>query len=109
MMAKQTMLFDFHDMVFKDFWQEVATALVLAPLFTTFIYGSIIVLVLLELHLLRLVSSIFDQIFTFNQMVVLQKLSKMFFISSKKLFPFLRNSSFCSSIFPSFSPCQPLC
>ena len=32
----------------------------------------------------------------------------MFFISSKKLFLFSRYSIFCISIFPSFSPCQPL-
>ena len=57
---------------------------------------------------LKLVSAIFDQIFIFNQMIALQKLWKMFFISSKKLFSFLRYSCFCISVFPSFSPCQPL-
>ena len=41
-------------------------------------------------------------------MVALQKLWKMFFISSKKLFSFSRYSNFCISTFPSFSPCQPL-
>ena len=57
---------------------------------------------------LKLVSAISDQIFIFNQMIPLQKLWKMFFISFKKLFSFLRHSSFCISVFPSFSPCQPL-
>ena len=57
---------------------------------------------------LKLMSAIFYQIFIFNQMIALQKLWKMFFISSKKLFSFLRYSSFCISVFPSFSPCQPL-
>ena len=56
---------------------------------------------------LKLVS-IFYQIFIFNQMIALQKLWKMFFVSSKKLFSFLRYSNFCISVFPSFSPCQPL-
>ena len=39
---------------------------------------------------LKLGSAIFYQIFIFHQTVDLQKLSKMFFISSKKLFSFLR-------------------
>ena len=46
--------------------------------------------------------------FYYSLMIVLQKLWNMFFISSKKLFSFSRYSSFCISIFPSFSPCQPL-
>ena len=57
---------------------------------------------------LKLVSTIFYQIFNFNQMLALQKLWKMLFISSKKLFSFSRYSHFCFSIFPSFSPYQPL-
>ena len=38
------------------------------------------------------------------QMIALQKLWKMFFISSKKLFLFSRYSNFCIFIFPSFFP-----
>ena len=49
-----------------------------------------------------------DQICISHQMIALQKLWKMFFISSKKLFAFSRYSNFCISVFPSFSPCQPL-
>ena len=48
---------------------------------------------------LKLVSAIFYQILISHQML---------FISSKKLFSFSRYSNFCISIFPSFSPCQPL-
>ena len=51
---------------------------------------------------LNLVSATFYQIFIFHQMLALQKLWKMFFISSKKLFTFLRYSIFCISVFPSF-------
>ena len=36
------------------------------------------------------------------------KTMKIFFISSKKLFSFSRYSNFCISVFPFFSPCQPL-
>ena len=50
---------------------------------------------------LKLVSTIFYQIYFFHQMIALQKQWKMFFVSSKKLFSFLRYSDFCS-------PCQPL-
>ena len=68
---------------------------------------------------LKLLSAICCQIFIFHQMVVLQKLWKMFFISSKKLFSFSRYSNFCDFsfsrylnffifVFPSFFPCQPL-
>ena len=53
---------------------------------------------------LKLVSAIFYQIFIFHQMIDLQKLWKKFFISSKRLFSFLRYSNFCISIFPSFLP-----
>ena len=44
---------------------------------------------------LKLVSAIFYQIFIFHQIIALQKLWKMFFISSKKLFWFSRYSNFC--------------
>ena len=54
-------------------------------------------------QLLKLVSAIFYQILIFHHMIVLQKLWKMFFISSKKLFSFLRYSNFCIFVFPSFS------
>ena len=56
---------------------------------------------------LKLVSTIFYQFF-FHQMIALQKLWKMFFISSKKLFSFSRYSKVCISVFPSFSSSQPL-
>ena len=56
---------------------------------------------------LKLVSAIFYWIFFSHQMIALQKLWKMFIISSKKLFSFSRYSDFCISIFPSFSTCQP--
>ena len=54
---------------------------------------------------LKLVSVIFYQIFIFfNQMIALQKLWKVFFISSKKLFLFSRYSIFCNffTSFPHF-------
>ena len=38
----------------------------------------------------------------FHQIIVLTKLWKMLFVSSKKLFSFSRYSKFCISIFPSF-------
>ena len=56
----------------------------------------------------KLASAIFYQIFISHQMIALQKLWKMLFISSKKLFSFSIYSNFCISVFPSFSPCQPL-
>ena len=40
----------------------------------------------------------------YHQMIAFQKLWKMVFISSKKLFSFSRYLNFCNSIFPSFSP-----
>ena len=59
------------------------------------------------LHLLKkslkLVSTIFYQIFISHQMIALQKLWKML-ISSKKLFSFSRCSNFCISVFPYFPP-----
>ena len=54
--------------------------------------------------ILKLLFTIFYQIFISHQMIVLQKLWKMFFISSKKLFSFSKYSNFCISAFPSFSP-----
>ena len=60
-----------------------------------------------DLNSLKLASAIFYQIFISHQMIAPQRLWKMFFISSKKLSSFSRYSNFIS-IFPSFSPCQPL-
>ena len=57
---------------------------------------------------LKLVSAIFYQIFISHQIIALQKLWKTIFISSKKFFLFLKYLNFCISVFPSFSPCQPL-
>ena len=57
---------------------------------------------------LKLVSAIFTKFYFFHQMIALQKLWKMLFISSKKLFSFSRYSVFCISVLPSFSTCQPL-
>ena len=58
----------------------------------------------LYLYPLKLVSAIFYQNFIFHQMIALQKLWKMFFISSKKLFSFLRYSSFLYIRLPLFFP-----
>ena len=58
--------------------------------------------------ILKLVSAIFYQVFIFHQMIALQKLWKKFFISSKKLFSFLRYLNFCIFVFPSFFSYQPL-
>ena len=57
---------------------------------------------------LKLVSAIFYQMFIFDQIIALHKIWKVFFVSSEKLFSFSRYSNFCISVFPSFSPCQPL-
>ena len=57
---------------------------------------------------LKVVSAIFYQIFIFHQMIAFQKLRKMFFISSKKLFSFSRYLNFYISVSPSLSPCHPL-
>ena len=54
------------------------------------------------------VSAIFYKIFIFHQMIALEKLWKMFFTWSKKPFLFSRYLNFCISVFPFFSPCQPL-
>ena len=51
---------------------------------------------------LKLVCTIFYQVLIFHQMITLQKLWKMFFISPKKLFLFSRYSNFCIFVFPSF-------
>ena len=57
---------------------------------------------------LKLVSAIFYQFFISHQMIALWKLQKMLFISSTKLFLFLKCSNFCIPIFPSLSlPVQP--
>ena len=47
----------------------------------------------------------FDQIFIFHQMIALQKLWKMLFNLSRKLFSFSRYSVFCISVLPSFFAC----
>ena len=57
-----------------------------------------------ELSKLKLVSSIFYQVFISHQMIALQKLWKMFFISSKKLFSFSRYSNFVFRSFCFFPP-----
>ena len=51
---------------------------------------------------LKLVPATFYQIFVSHQMVALQNLWKMFFISSKKFFSFSRYSNLCIFVFPSF-------
>ena len=51
-----------------------------------------------------LIKAFFYQIFIFHQIIAIQKLWKMFFISSKKLFSFSRYSNFCIFAFPSFFP-----
>ena len=56
------------------------------------------------LFYVKLVSAIFYWIFIFHQMIALQKLWKMFFISSKKLFSFSKYCNFCILVFPSFFP-----
>ena len=53
---------------------------------------------------LRLVPAIFYQIFILHQMIALQKLWKMFFISSKKLISFSRYSNFVFLSSPLFFP-----
>ena len=56
---------------------------------------------------MRLLKLFFKK-FIFCQMIVFQKLWKIFFISSKNLFSFSRYSNFCIFAFPYFSPCQSL-
>ena len=48
---------------------------------------------------LKLVSAIFYRIFIFYQIIALQKLWKMFFVSSQKLFSFSRYSNFRLPLF----------
>ena len=55
-----------------------------------------------------IVSAIFTKFLFFHQIIALQKLWKMLFISSKKLFSFSRYSIFCISVLPSFSTCRSL-
>ena len=57
---------------------------------------------------LKLVSAILIKFLFFHQMIAFQKLWKMLFISSKKLFSFSRYSIFCISVLPSFLTCWPL-
>ena len=57
---------------------------------------------------LKPVSAIFIKFLFFHQMIALQKLCKMLFISSKKLFSFSRSSNFSIPVLPPFSPCRPL-
>ena len=51
---------------------------------------------------LKLVPAIFIKFLFFHQTIALQKLWKMIFISSKKLFSFSRYSIFCVSVLPFF-------
>ena len=53
---------------------------------------------------LKLVSVVFKQILNYHQMISLQKLRKILFISSIKLFSVSRYLNFCISIFPFFLP-----
>ena len=62
----------------------------------------------LNFGILKLVSAIFYQIFIFHQMIALQKLWKMFFISSKRLFRSWDIQIFIFLSSPLFFPCQPL-
>ena len=48
-----TMLFLEYEMLWISLYARCAVVLVLALLYTTFIYGSIVVLIFLELHLLK--------------------------------------------------------
>ena len=61
-----------------------------------------------EFSFLKLLSAIFIKFLFFYQMIALQKLWKMLFISSKKLFLFSRYSIFCISVLPSLSTCRSL-
>ena len=56
-----------------------------------------------DLPLLKLVSAIFWEIF-FHQMITVQKLENIIFVSSKKLFSFLRYSNFVFPFSPLFLP-----
>ena len=61
-----------------------------------------------KLQLLKIKSYVLNFFIFFHQMIARQKLWKMVFISSKKLFLFSRNSNFWIAILHSFSPCKPL-
>ena len=56
------------------------------------------------LNTLKLVSAVFVKFSFFYQMIALQKLWKMLFISSKKLFSFSRYSNICISVLLFFLP-----
>ena len=60
--------------------------------------------ILINKFISKRMSNILYQIFIFSQVIAPQKLWKIFFISSKKLFSFLRYSVFYISVFPSFLP-----
>ena len=73
-------------------FQNQTTKRFFIEFFTKFVVFMLFVII----AILELVSAIFYQFFFFfHQMKALQKLWKMFFISSKKLFLFLRYSHFC--------------
>ena len=55
-----------------------------------------------EIVYLKLAFAIFYQSFIFHQMIALQNLWKMLFISSQNLFSFFRYWNFCIFVFPSF-------
>ena len=61
-------------------------------------------LAILKLNSSKLVSALFFINFSFSPNIALQKLWKMFFFFSKKLFSFSRFSNFCIFIFPLFFP-----
>ena len=67
-------------------------------------YSTIFLEMKRKTFILKLVSAIFYQIFIFNQIIDLQKLWKMFFISSKKLFSLSRYSIFVFPSSPLFLP-----
>ena len=83
----------------KNSWLVVLTLTVTSYCGKTFYY---------KFWTLKPVSAIFYQIFIFHQITALQKVRKMFFISSNKLFSFSRYSNFCIFFFPFLFPCQPL-
>ena len=66
------------------------------------------IFVITMIYMWKLVSATFIKFLFLHQMIALQKLWKMLFISSKMLFSFLRCSIFCISVLPSFFTCQPL-
>ena len=59
-------------------------------------------------YCLKLVSAIFIKCLFFHQMIALQQLWKMLFISSEKLYLLSRYSNFCIYVLPSFSAYRPL-